>query len=273
LNDSADRDVAGRQTATTDHFQRDAPFWQEVYAQNDVFAVIHRERARRAAEEIARLGLESGSHVLEIGCGAGLLAVHLALRGLVVDATDPTPAMLELTRENAARAGVGANLRTDLADAHALAYASSTFDVVLAMGVLPWLHDPQVALGEMARVLRRGGFLVANIDNRARLSHLVDPLFNPLLQPLRRALGHGRRERAAATATWPRHFERDLARAGLERVRRFSFGFGPFTLLGRPVVSGEAAVAVHRGLQRLSDARIPVLRWTGAQYMVVARKR
>lgn len=273
MDNSADRNVAGRQTATTEHFQRDAPFWQEVYGQNDVFAVIHRERARRAAEEIARLDLERGSHVLEIGCGAGLLAVHLALCGLVVDATDSTPAMIELTRQNAARAGVEANLRTDIADAHALARASSMFDVVVAMGVLPWLHDPTVALNEMARVLRTGGFLVANIDNRARLSHLVDPLFNPALQPLRRALGRGRRERAAATAMWPRRFERDLAGAGLEPVRRFTFGFGPFTLLGRPVIRGEAAVSLHGRMQRLADAELPILRWTGAQYMVVAQKR
>ena len=260
------------QAATTDYFERDAPFWEDLYSREDVFAVIHRERAVRAAAEIERLPLVSGSRALEIGCGAGLLAVHLAKRGFAVDATDSTPAMVELTRQKAELAGVGSNLRTAIADVHALQYADASFDLVVAMGVLPWLHDPTEALREMARVLRSGGFLIANTDNRWRLTHVIDPLFNPWLQPVRRVLGRRHaRTGPAATTVWRRRFERDLKTAGLRRVRGFTFGFGPFTIFGRPAVKEVTGVRLHTRLQRMADAGVPILRSSGSQYLVVAR--
>ena len=257
----------------TDHFQKDAPFWQDVYARTDVFSVIHRERAARALAEVGRLPLAPGSRVLEIGCGAGLLAIQLAQGGFLVEATDSTPAMVELTRQNAERAGIASHLHTGIADAHALEFDDDAFDLVVAMGVLPWLPDPTVALKEMSRVIRPGGFLVANIDNRARLTHLLDPLLNPALQPLRRALGHGRPRGAAAKTVWRRQFDRDLSGAGLRKIRRFTLGFGPFTFFGRSTVRGAAAVRLHARLQGLADRGVPGVRSTGAQYLVVAQKQ
>jgi 2-polyprenyl-3-methyl-5-hydroxy-6-metoxy-1,4-benzoquinol methylase len=94
-----------RQAPVTDYFEQDAPFWNAVYDQEDVFSLIHRERAARAITEIGRLPLIVGSRVLEVGCGAGLLAITLASRGFLVQATDSTPAMIELTKRNAERAG------------------------------------------------------------------------------------------------------------------------------------------------------------------------
>jgi ubiquinone/menaquinone biosynthesis C-methylase UbiE len=260
------------QAPVTDYFEKDAAFWNALYDQNDVFSVIHRERAKRAVDEVGRLPLIAGSRVLEVGCGAGVTAVGLAARGLVVEATDSTPAMIELTRRNAERAGVTSRLTASVADVHALVYPDSTFDLVLALGVLPWLHSPAQALGEMARVLRPGGYLIANTDNRARLTHLVDPLFNPMLQPVRRRLGHGKAQGASATTVWAKTFDRELKRAGFRKHRSFTLGFGPFTFLGRSALKGKSAVALHTRLQRLADERLPILRSTGSQYMFVAER-
>jgi ubiquinone/menaquinone biosynthesis C-methylase UbiE len=263
----------GRQAAVTDYFEKDAPFWEELYERDDVFSVIHRERAGRAVSEIGGLPLIVGSRILEVGCGAGLLAVTLARRGFLVEATDSTPAMIELTTRNAAAANVNGRLVAGMADAHALPYADGTFDIVVALGVLPWLHDPTRALREMTRVIRPGGYLVTNTDNRARLTHLLDPLFNPFLQPIRRRLGHGRADGPSTTTVWSRAFDRELKRSNLEKKRGFTFGFGPFTFLGRTLVRGKSAVALHSTLQQFADERLPFVRATGSQYMVVAKKR
>ncbi|HSS59973.1 MAG TPA: class I SAM-dependent methyltransferase [Candidatus Limnocylindrales bacterium] len=273
VDDSRVTGLGERQAPVTDHFQKDAPFWQDVYARSDVFSVIHKERAARAMAEVERLPLTKGSRVLEIGCGAGLLAIQLAQRGFVVEATDSTPAMVELTLQNAERAGLASRVHAGIADAHALEFDDSAFELVVAMGVLPWLPDPTLALNEMARVIRPGGFLVANIDNRARLTHLLDPLLNPALQPLRRALGHGRTSGAAAKTVWRRQFDRDLSGAGLRKIRHLTLGFGPFTFFARSTVRGEAAVRLHTRLQRLADHGVPGVRSTGAQYLVVAQKQ
>jgi SAM-dependent methyltransferase len=49
--------------------------------------------------------LEESCRILEIGCGTGEDAVHLALRGKRVLATDPSPAMLRIAADKAKRMG------------------------------------------------------------------------------------------------------------------------------------------------------------------------
>jgi len=58
-----------------------------------------------------------------------------------------------------------------------------------------------------------------------------------------------------------------LVDAGFERCAALSFGFGPFTLLGRRLFSDHTDVRLHRRLQRL-----PALwRW-GTEYLLLARR-
>jgi SAM-dependent methyltransferase len=55
------------------------------------------------------------------------------------------------------RRGTGVQL---LSDAHALALAEGTFDVVVCTEVLEHLREPQTAINEMYRVLKPGGALI-----------------------------------------------------------------------------------------------------------------
>lgn len=50
-----------------------------------------------------------------------------------------------------------------LADAHRLPLHNETFDMVLSMQVLEHLHSPWVAVGEIARVLRPGGWFIGSV--------------------------------------------------------------------------------------------------------------
>ena len=54
--------------------------------------------------------LSASRRVLEIGCGTGEDAVHLALRGVHVLATDPSPSMLRVAAEKAGKAGCAARI-------------------------------------------------------------------------------------------------------------------------------------------------------------------
>ena len=54
--------------------------------------------------------LSAPRRVLEIGCGTGEDAVHLALRGVHVLATDPSPSMLRVAAEKAGKAGCAARI-------------------------------------------------------------------------------------------------------------------------------------------------------------------
>lgn len=63
-----------------------------------------------------------------------------------------------------------------------------------------------------------------------------------------------------------------LQSVGIRPVRRATVGFGPFTFLGRPLLSDAIGLRLHAWLSRLSEHRLPVLRRLGWHYVVGARK-
>jgi D-aspartate ligase len=272
---------ANHQEAVNTFFDAWAGHWDNIYRESDVGAVIHQERRARALAWIEGLELPRGSRVLEVGCGAGSTSIALATRGYAVVATDPSPQMRERTRQNAALAGLAGRLEVRPADAQDLEVESETFDLVLALGVLPWLSSPPTALSELSRVLKPGGYLVVNSDNRNRLTYLVDPMRNPWLSPQRKrvkrlltSLGivRGAPPNVPVTMYTPTEFDSMLDAVGVVPLTTTMLGFGPFTLWNRHI-GASWAVALNRWLQRRADSGVPGLRSTGTQYLVLARKK
>lgn len=263
------------------HFEATADQWTAIYRQATVFGVIHQERRATALNWIDDLGLPQGESVLEIGCGAGSTSVALAERGYDVTASDAVPAMIRLTEQRARGRDVAGRINTRLADAHALPFTSDSYSLVVALGVLPWLYSPELAVAEMARVLRPGGFLLVNVDNVFRLHYWLDVRLNPALAPVRdfvRAsmsrIGVIREPngRIPIRLESPRRFDARLARAGFEKIRGTTLGFGPFTFWNRPIFPDEVGIQLHLKLKNLADSNVPLIRTVGAQYLVLAHK-
>src|SRR5215213_7860781 len=260
---------AGAQNATNAFFDEHVIFWDDVYRSPDVFALIHQQRRQRALALIDGLELAPGSRVLEVGCGAGLLAVALASRGLQVDAIDASPGMVQATQQRVRGLGLDGVVRCRVADVHHLDdVPTGRYRLVVALGVVPWLHAPPVAMREMTRVLKDEGHLIVNADNRHRLIYILDPRLNPALAPARTALRsrlRRSRRRPANGAVRPgvhslADFDRLVADSGLHKVAGTVLGFGPFTLLSRPALPMKAGIRLHLTLQRAADNGAPVLR-------------
>lgn len=272
------------QSHVNEYFQTHASHWNDLYAGDEVdaWAQVHRDRHLKALSWVESLGLPAGARVLEVGCGAGRFAVDLARRGFSVMAIDPASAMVEQGRRHAEEAGLGADrLTVALGDASALAFADQTFDLVVALGVLPWLEDPRQAMREMARVTRRGGYVLLTEDNLLRLHSFFDPWLNPGTAWLKRvtksALARAGLYRPSASTLGTRLRSRRftdaaLRRAGLTPLRYASVGFGPFTVFRHAILPEKAGVALHHRLQRWADQRVPVLRAAGSQHVVLACK-
>lgn len=263
------------------YFQDQSWYWKEIYDGGGVQAEVYRTRQATVLSWIDELALPAGSRVLEIGCGAGLLSVILAQRGLRVQAIDAAEAMVESTRRHAEEAGVGELLSVDLGDAHALTFADDTFDLVVALGLLPWLSQPEVAIAEMARVSKPGGHLILTADNQGLLIYLLDPLTNPALKPLRTGLKavlhwlglfHSTPKPPEETLHSCQFIDTALSNAGLSKTHSTTIGFGPFVFLGRKALPTPFGIVLHRSLQRLADRNVPFLRSRGSQYLVQARK-
>ncbi|HUZ48079.1 MAG TPA: methyltransferase domain-containing protein [Terriglobia bacterium] len=269
------------QERVNQHFTNDSAFWRKIYHQRDVFAAAHQLRSGIALEWIDALGLPLGSRVLEIGCGAGLMTLALANRGFAVTAMDAVQAMLNETGRLVVSTGVAAKVNTALGDVHQLSLKDNTFAMVIALGVLPWLHSPGSALQEMARVLEPGGCLIVNADNRWRMNYCLDPFRFPALMPVRRRIRRTLeqqglwREFPAKARSQPhslREFDAMLAGAGLRNERQKTLGFGPFTFLNCSLLPNSAGMKIHQWIQSLADHQVPVIRSAGSQYLVLARK-
>ena len=272
--------ASASQRHVTDYFESTAAYWKAVYSDPPLLPTIYRDRHDTALGWIERLDLDRSARILEVGCGAGLMTSALVRRGYTVDALDSTIAMLRMTRNDAADQSVQGRIRVHSADVHALPFKPRTFDLVIAIGVIPWLHSERLALREMQRVLKPGGYLLVTADNNARLNRILDPLSSPLLAPLRLAAKRflrlcglwGPNSAFQPKRHYPREFNRIISDCGFTRVRSGSVGFGPFTFLGKALFTDALGITLHRRLQTLaSRRRLLLLRWTGSHYLVLCR--
>jgi ubiquinone/menaquinone biosynthesis C-methylase UbiE len=101
-----------------------------------------------------KAGLGTASRVLEVGCGTG---------AILSETRSPAPPHgldLNLARLREARINApGAVLLC--ADGLSLPYPAHSFDIVFCHYLLLWVNDPLGALGEMRRVSRPGGVILA----------------------------------------------------------------------------------------------------------------
>jgi 2-polyprenyl-3-methyl-5-hydroxy-6-metoxy-1,4-benzoquinol methylase len=269
-----------QQQYVTDFFTSTAAYWRSVYADDRLVPTIYQDRHSTALDWVQDLDLRPNARILEVGCGAGLLTVALARHGYRVDALDSTDAMLQMTRNRSESHYLQDRIRVHAGDVHALPFQAHTFDVVIALGVIPWLHSERLALREMRRVLKSGGYLLLTADNNARLDRILDPLSSPLLAPLRLAAKQWLRlcrlwspaSGFQAKRHYPAEIDRAIDECGLGRVKSGTVGFGPFTFLGKSVLTDAAGVRLHRRLQTLASRRdSSLLRWTGSHYLVLAK--
>lgn len=190
-----------------------------------------RIQARASAVEECRGGAERrrqlldglSGRVVEVGAGSGVSFAHYPIAVTELIAVEPEPSL----RERARRAAESAPVPVTVIDgtAERLPLEDASVDAVVLAGVLCSVADPDVALRELARVVRPGGefrFYEHVLARNARLATL---------------------QRLLDASVWPRlfggcHLTRDTAQAlarspfTVDACERFSFR--P-TLLATPV--------------------------------------
>jgi len=101
------------------------------------------------------LDLRAGQKVLDVAAGNGNVSLAAARRWCDVVATDYVPALLARARERAAAEGLEIEFRE--ADAEALPFQDSSFDVVVSTFGVMFTPDQDKAAAELIRVCRPGG--------------------------------------------------------------------------------------------------------------------
>lgn len=104
-----------------------------------------------------RLGVAPGSRLLDVGCGAGQLALIAARAGAKVTGCDISTNWLEKARERAAAEGLSVNFEEG--DAEELPYADGQFDAVVSLIGAMFAPRPELVAAELKRVCRPGGMI------------------------------------------------------------------------------------------------------------------
>lgn len=178
--------------------------------------------------------------VLDVGCGDGLFVSQLF--------AEPLDAGIDLNSGEVARARKsGMYLQAEIASATEIPFPDETFASVFSNGVLEHIAELPAALVEIARVLRKGGQLIATMtcthfSELIRLSSLTNRLF----------VHHNLME--------PEEWATYLSTAGLRLVKSRHY-------------NSPAAVRAHQRLMPLSVGSWIVRRTTGRWTSSAALRR
>jgi SAM-dependent methyltransferase len=119
----------------------------------DRVAALQDSRAAELADTVRRFVQPRGDErALDVGCGAGALALALAPLVHEVVGVDPVPELLALARERAP-----ANASFVEGDGAALPFDDEAFDLAGTLRTLHHVAWPERILAELARVTRPGG--------------------------------------------------------------------------------------------------------------------
>lgn len=123
--------------------------------------IMARETWAQNVRAIEALGVGETDHVLDVGCGHGRSLATLAARapkGRVLGA-DPSELMTEIAIDRNRALVKAGRVGVSVAGVEALPFPDCAFDKALCVHVLYFWEDLDVALREIARVLKSGGRL------------------------------------------------------------------------------------------------------------------
>jgi 2-polyprenyl-6-hydroxyphenyl methylase / 3-demethylubiquinone-9 3-methyltransferase len=107
--------------------------------------------------------------VLDIGCGAGLLAEPLARMGATVVGIDAASENIAAAKAHAAQSGLSIDYRCGGIDA----IGDAKFDLITSLEVIEHVTDPAAFIAGLANALAPGALLILSTPNRTALSKLA----------------------------------------------------------------------------------------------------
>ncbi|MDO8664223.1 MAG: methyltransferase domain-containing protein [Candidatus Liptonbacteria bacterium] len=103
-----------------------------------------------------------GKKVIDVGCGQGFFSRLLAEKGAMVTGVDSGDSLLEIARKE------NKKVKYIKADAHNLSFAKAgEFDMALCVLSLQNMENLKAVLGEISRVLKTNGRLIAVLNHPA----------------------------------------------------------------------------------------------------------
>lgn len=132
-------------------------FWEKVAKFYTPIQERKNAKLYRELCEIISKSLDNNMQVLELACGTGQLSVPLCRKVAAWEATDFSEKMIEEAKVRASNLPIAFYVQ----DATDLPYEDGRFDTVIIANALHIMPNPDKALTEIRRVLKKGGLLIA----------------------------------------------------------------------------------------------------------------
>lgn len=121
------------------------------------YDLFSRFMEKDAEQFFGRLGITPGIRLLDVGCGAGQVALIAARAGAQVTGCDISTNWLEKARSRAAAEGL--QVTFEEGDAESLPYENGQFDTVVSLVGAMFAPRPDLVAAELTRVCRPGGMI------------------------------------------------------------------------------------------------------------------
>ncbi|HST21525.1 MAG TPA: methyltransferase domain-containing protein [Blastocatellia bacterium] len=145
-----------KETETTEEFDQLKTRLKTTWMTGD-YDVFSRFMEKDAERFFQRLGIKPGTRLLDVGCGAGQLALIAARAGAQVVGCDIASNWIEKARARAAAEGL--EITFEEGDAESLRYEDAQFDVVVSLIGAMFAPRPDLVAAELTRVCRPGGMI------------------------------------------------------------------------------------------------------------------
>lgn len=226
--------------------------WQERYpADQRVYAVSVYRRRNEAI--MAALPAKSRA-ALDVGCGAGDVALMLSRRAPHVVAVDVSAVNVEATARNARVAGV--RLSPVGTGGERMPFRDGSFDAVVVADVIEHIDDADAALAEIYRIMSSGGTMVCVTPLRRTLGafRAVDWLARTIARPLRPTL-----PRFSSDQVYERFLDKGELRAMLRRAGFLIERYERICCYPAPETGGALGSLMRRIAARQSEERFVVM--------------
>lgn len=167
----------GRTTVDSAEISRFSELAATWWDENGPMKPLHKMNPVRLAyiRDLGRGDKEwSDFSVLDVGCGAGLVAEPLARVGALVTAIDASEQNIAAAKSHANAEGVEVDYR--FATAEELAAEGKKFDIVTALEIIEHVSDVEAFLDALAMLVKPKGKLFISTLNRTVMSYLFAKL-------------------------------------------------------------------------------------------------
>jgi len=148
--------TAAKEIQTSNEFEQLKTRLKTTWSTGD-YDLFSRHMEKDAEEFFRGLGVTPGARLLDVGCGAGQLALIAARAGARVTGCDIAANWLEKARARAAAEEL--EISFEEGDAESLPYDDAQFDAVVSLIGAMFAPRPDLVAAELTRVCRPGGMI------------------------------------------------------------------------------------------------------------------